>query len=83
MVLASHTVQVTSEAKASPTMTAFTTMSAFMNMPQGDRLRGSSALSVAASAAPGKRGHADRRHDRRPSSRTCVEHRSLHGRLPD
>src|SRR5262245_53387886 len=53
MVLASHTVQVTSEAKARPIMTAFTTMSAPRNMPQGDRLRGNSALSAAASAAPG------------------------------
>src|SRR5439155_15531413 len=54
MVLASQTVHVTSEAKASPTMTACTTMSAFTNMFQGDRLRGSSATSVAASAAPGE-----------------------------
>ena len=53
MVFASQTVQVTSEAKASPTMTACTTMSAFTNMFQGDRLRGSSAMSVAANAAPG------------------------------
>ncbi len=42
MVFASHTVQVTSEAKASPIITAFTTMSALRNMPHGDRLRGSS-----------------------------------------
>ena len=54
MVLASQIVHVTSEAKASPTMTACTTTSAFTNMFQGDRLRGSSAASVAASAAPGK-----------------------------
>ena len=35
--LASQTVQVTTEAKASPIITALTTMSAAMNMPQGDR----------------------------------------------
>ena len=60
MVLASQTVQVTSEAKARPTITAFTTMSAFTNMPHGDRLRGSSALSAAARAASGS--NAQRRH---------------------
>ncbi|CAH2405990.1 conserved hypothetical protein [Mesorhizobium escarrei] len=38
--LASHIVQVTKDAKASPTITAFTTMSAAMNMPHGDRSRG-------------------------------------------
>jgi hypothetical protein len=43
-VLASHTVQVTSEAKARPIKTAFTTMSAFMNMPQGLRSRGNVAV---------------------------------------
>ena len=53
MVFASHTVQVISDAIASPTMTACTTISAFTNMPHGDRLRGSSALSVAAKPAPG------------------------------
>ena len=50
MVLASHTVQVTSEAKASPIMTAFTTISALRNMPQGDRLRGSNGFGDWASA---------------------------------
>src|SRR5438067_2474551 len=44
MVLASQTVQVTSEATARPIRTAFTTASAFMNMPQGLRSRGSIAL---------------------------------------
>src|SRR5262249_34416598 len=43
IVLTSQIVQVTTEAKASPTMTAFTTTSADMNMPQGDRSRGSAA----------------------------------------
>ncbi|CAH1657327.1 conserved exported hypothetical protein [Hyphomicrobiales bacterium] len=37
MLLASQTVQVISEAKARPTITALTTRSACMNMPQGDR----------------------------------------------
>src|SRR5215470_13687403 len=41
--LASQTVQVTSDANASPIITAFTTMSALMNMPHGDRSCGSSA----------------------------------------
>ena len=45
-VLASHTVQVTSEAKASPTITAFTTRSEFSNMPQGERSSGNSALLI-------------------------------------
>ena len=51
VLFANQIVQVTSEAKASPTMTACTTMSALTNMFQGDRLRGSSAVSVAANAA--------------------------------
>ena len=51
MVLASQTVQVTSEAKASPTITAFTTRSALRNMPHGERLRGNSGLGPWASAA--------------------------------
>lgn len=49
----SHTVQVTREAKARPIITAFTTMSAFRNMPHGERSRGSSAFTVAACAAKG------------------------------
>ena len=44
MVLASHTVQVTSDAKASPISTAFTTGSALMYMPHGLRSRGSVAV---------------------------------------
>jgi hypothetical protein len=39
-VLASRMVQLSTEAKASPTIRASTTMSAFMNMLQGDRSRG-------------------------------------------
>ena len=46
MVLASHTVQVTNEAIARPIITAFTTMSACMYMPQGLRSRGSVATSI-------------------------------------
>ena len=49
--LASHTVQVTSEAKASPTSTAFTTGSALRNMPQGLRSRGSVAVPMMLSCA--------------------------------
>ena len=45
-VLASHTVQVTTEANSSPIITTFTTMSAVRNMPQGDRSRGSAALAT-------------------------------------
>jgi hypothetical protein len=41
MTLASQIVQMNTEAKASPIITALTTMSAAMNMPQGDRSRGS------------------------------------------
>ena len=41
MVLASHTVQVTNEASASPISTAFTTGSALRYMPHGERSRGS------------------------------------------
>src|SRR5215472_7302184 len=40
MLLANHTVHVTTEANASPTMTAWTTMSAVKNIDQGERSRG-------------------------------------------
>src|ERR1700732_1630570 len=40
IVFASQTVQVASEAKASPTMTIFTIGTALRNIPQGDRSRG-------------------------------------------
>src|SRR4051812_48947927 len=43
-VLASHTVQVTTEAKASPIKTAFTTTSAPTNMPHGLKSRGNSPM---------------------------------------
>src|SRR4029079_1807490 len=39
--LANQMVQVSTDAKARPTITAFTTMSAAMNMPHGERSRGS------------------------------------------
>src|ERR1700751_1122566 len=42
-VLATHTVQVTSDAKARPMITALTTRSEFSNMPQGERSCGRSA----------------------------------------
>ena len=49
--LANQMVQVSSEAKARPTITALTTMSAAMNMPHGDRSRGSvSAMAVGGAA---------------------------------
>ena len=46
IALASQIVQVTSEAKASPSITPFTTMSAAMNMPQGDRSCGKVAAAA-------------------------------------
>ena len=46
MVLASHTVQVTTDAIASPIITACTTGSALTNMPHGDRSRGSVAVPI-------------------------------------
>jgi hypothetical protein len=53
MVFESHTVHVISEASASPIITAFTTMSALRNMPHGDKLRGNSAVSIAAKLVAG------------------------------
>ena len=47
-LLASHTVHVMTEAKASPISTACTTMLALRNMPQGLRSRGSVALPMSA-----------------------------------
>src|SRR5438105_13663945 len=52
-VLASHTVQVTNDAKARPTITAFTTRSEFSNMPQGDRSCGKSAPLIMCSPGSG------------------------------
>jgi len=52
-LLAARTVQVTSDAKARPTITACTTMSAAMNMPQGVMATGSRPLAIAAAAGPG------------------------------
>ncbi|MOA52869.1 hypothetical protein D3C78_1762350 [compost metagenome] len=58
MDFATQTVQVTSDAKASPIITPFTTQSAAMNMPQGDRLCGISARcsALAGSALTGSSG---------------------------
>src|SRR5215471_212611 len=56
-VLATHTVQVTNEAKASPIITAFTTRSEFSNMPQGERSSGRSAPLIMCS--PGSAAEAD------------------------
>src|SRR4029077_7275886 len=61
MVLASHTVQVTIEAKARPINTAFTTGSALIYMPHGLRSRGSAAVATTlscASAGTGAASHA-------------------------
>src|SRR5262249_32578918 len=58
-VLATHTVQVTSEAKASPMITAFTTRSEFSNMPQGERSSGNSALLITCSPGNGAAAEAD------------------------
>ncbi|MNY28316.1 hypothetical protein D3C86_1622860 [compost metagenome] len=48
---ATQTVQVTSDAKARPIITPFTTQSAAMNMPHGDRLCGISARCSALAGA--------------------------------
>src|SRR5262249_10640628 len=56
--LASHTVQVTIEAKARPIKTAFTTGSALRYMPQGLRSRGSVAVATTFSCASADRGAA-------------------------
>ena len=57
-LLASHTVQVMTDAKARPIITAFTTQSACMNMPQGDRSRGSIAFSAASKPSGSASGSA-------------------------
>ena len=53
MVLASHTVQVTSEADINPIITAFTTTSAAMNMLHGDKSCGRFACGTPVVAAVG------------------------------
>src|SRR2546429_9675330 len=61
MVLASHAVQVTTEANARPINTAFTTGSALRYMPHGLRSRGSAAVDTTlscASAGTGAASHA-------------------------
>src|SRR5688572_4874941 len=57
-LLANHTVQVMTEAMARPIITAFTTQSASMNMPQGDRSRGSIAFSAASKPSGSANGSA-------------------------
>jgi hypothetical protein len=49
-------VQVSTEANARPTITAFTTMSADMNMPRGVRSCGSSAVAPASAGGTGAAG---------------------------
>src|SRR5262249_27583870 len=56
MVLASHTVQVTIEAKARPINTAFTTGSALRYMPHGLRSRGRVAVATTLSCASAGKG---------------------------
>ena len=51
--LANQIVHVTSEANASPIITAFTMMSACMNIPHGDRSRGSVEADTDGEAARG------------------------------
>src|SRR5690606_24413580 len=62
-VLATQIVQVTSEAAASPIMTAFTTISAAMNMPHGDRSCGN---------APGLAGAGDEPDDASAVDGNCT-----------
>ena len=56
MLLASQTVQVTTEAKASPTMTAFTTMSAEANIDHGDKSRGRCTAPITPTRCPAAGG---------------------------
>ena len=53
MFLASHTVQVISEAKTRPTITDCTRMSAVMNIDHGERSRGRCALPMTGSVLGG------------------------------
>ncbi len=62
MVLASHTVQVTTDAKASPINTVFTSGSALRNMPHGVRSRSITASATIRRNSPG----ADRIAGRKP-----------------
>ena len=51
IALASQIVQVSTEAKTSPIITALTTMSAARNMPQGERSRGNCSAIAGSDAA--------------------------------
>jgi len=74
-VLASQTVQVTTEANARPAMTAFTITSADRNMPHGDRSRGSAAAPrigpPAGSASCAQAAHVNVRSNAAPSGTTA------------
>src|SRR5262249_36301843 len=59
IVLASQTVQVTTDAKASPIITAFTMMSAVRNMPHGERSRGSAAAPMTGESSCARAGPAN------------------------
>src|SRR6266478_4199464 len=72
--LASHTVQVTIEAKTRPINTAFTTGSALRYMPQGLRSRGRVAVATTLSCASAGRGPEPR--DQRCARRGTPQHRN-------
>src|SRR5262245_15840463 len=78
--LASQTVHVTSEAKASPIITPFTMMSALRNMPHGDRSCGSSAaptsgrLDAVGAAAAGTAGAAGAAAEAAGAVASCCAH---------
>ena len=56
--LANQIVQLSTDAKTRPSMTALTTMSAATNMPQGDRSRGSVSATAGAAAGAATAGAA-------------------------
>src|SRR6185295_6174490 len=58
IVLTRSTVQVAIDASVNPMMTAFTTRSAWTNIPQGDNASGSVPPALVASAARGGTGDA-------------------------
>src|SRR5262249_18443953 len=94
MVLASHTVQVTIDAKASPIRTAFTTGSALRYMPHGERSRGRVALPISgaspASCASADKGRAEnprimitrRTNDAGRLCQSCLQNFEVHMELP-
>src|SRR5262245_578230 len=74
MVLASHTVQVTIEARARPISTAFTTGSALRYMPHGLRSRGSVALATTLSCASAGNGTISNAIVEAPRSIAALDH---------